>query len=106
LAGEREITGGGEPFSAEPEKPTNRHNSRISQRNLIFQLVLSCFYFFRSFPATVFSFTKDDCPLLKSPVLVQDKSPASWPSRSGEFASGFRPVSGSQKCCDVTNDFY
>jgi hypothetical protein len=45
---------------------------------------------------TVFSFTKDDCLSLKFPVLVEGKSPASWTSRSGEFALGFRPVSGSQ----------
>ncbi|KAE8007915.1 hypothetical protein FH972_004472 [Carpinus fangiana] len=45
---------------------------------------------------TVFSFTKDDCLSLKFPVLVEGTSPASWPSRSGEFALGFRPVPGSQ----------
>jgi hypothetical protein len=45
---------------------------------------------------TVFSFTKNDCLSLKFPVLVEGKSPASWTSRSGEFALGFRPVSGSQ----------
>ena len=45
---------------------------------------------------TVFSFTDDDCLRLEFPVLVEGKSPASWPSRSGEFALGFHPVPGSQ----------
>jgi hypothetical protein len=45
---------------------------------------------------TVFTFTKDDCLPLKSPVLVQDKPPEPWLSPSGEFALGFRPVYRSQ----------
>jgi hypothetical protein len=44
---------------------------------------------------SVFTFTKDDCLSLKSPVLVEDKSPV-YLSPSGEFALGFRLVQGSQ----------
>ncbi|XP_062176786.1 G-type lectin S-receptor-like serine/threonine-protein kinase LECRK3 [Alnus glutinosa] len=44
---------------------------------------------------TVFTFTKDGCQPLNSPVPLQDKSPV-YLSPSKEFALGFRLVQGSQ----------
>jgi len=38
---------------------------------------------------TVFTYSEVDCLPLKSPVLVQDKPPEPWLSRSHEFALGF-----------------